>query len=95
MVRRRYTLLARYAVRLTNELKRILRSRGSKREKMMRAKEALDNHFDLLIPYVFRTRVIRDIGTQAVMLTAKDLLELEKVKANSLEIFSEILEDLS
>lgn len=100
MVRRRYRLLLRYSHRLTRQLQNIATwARGNRddpdvlKKAIGRAKMALDNHFNLLVPYVYRTRVQRDLGRRVKSLGEAELEKLEKLKSEYLTQFASILDD--
>lgn len=100
MVRRRYVLLNRYSQLLSNRLNATVawargnRGRSDVKEKAMaRAKRIFDRYFDLLMPYVWRTRIKPQLGKDAVQLDESGVGELAKLKVKFLTDFEAVLDD--
>jgi len=70
MVRRRYRLTQRYSQQLVKKLKNL----GLKPKKKQ-IEQVLSDYINKLLPYIYRTRIKKDLGKNS-----KDLSEEEKVE---------------
>ena len=100
MVRRNYILLATYSSRLSNRLGNVIvwarGNRGRRNVKQLalkRAKRIFDKYFDLLMPYIWRTRIQRQLGKDAIQLSDAEVEKLGKLKVEFLANFEDVLDD--
>jgi len=60
---------------------------------MERAKKLFDQYFNRLIPYVWRTRIKKDLGNNAIQIIPSDTKELGLIKKKYLKDFRGVLND--
>jgi len=98
MVKRNHAQTVAYGKRLTLQLQVLINQsflHGIKRETVMRRAQVIfEKHADLLLPYVYRSRVKLQVGTNAKNLSPQEIAEVkQKTVKEYLEHFGELYDD--